>query len=436
MFPLVRFSPSADKAAVEEPQPFKVEGDLCSLPRVEANAAPKDSRPKVLVDFEKKHGLAIEEKDGKYTVTLKANGKDTEVIRTDATPQGLEKAEKEIARLRDEKRQHLEKVFKVSFSTDGEDVLLQWIEKPDCSWERGSMIKARQPNLNELYGIEAALYRAQPSHLTKDGSQGVKFYFLTDNYYKGDPALAYFIRSDKNNKQAVYFEPGANENKPATEADADRLGRHKGYSIESVTHHELIHNAQYNMGWDTPQTKEKWARKLGWLPYEDPKTHETKWVFRGKKEDLYRYDKDHCKDTSQWCACNKAGGLLDKGGNGVAKVKDAEQFTRDQVTDRALVPPCTWYFVNPVEMFAEGGMKYRTNQATREELLTRSPALYEAVKAHDQEEVNKAYGVEQGSGQAKYIRTPDGSLVKNTPENRQAIQDFEDTVKKKKADKK
>lgn len=398
--------------------------------RADERLEAQPTKPQPLAAFEKKHGVTVQEKDGQYVFTIGVKGKDKELLKTDATPQGLEQAEKEIAKLEAAKQAHLETTFKVSFSTDGEDVLKQWIEKSDCSWERGAMIKARKPNLAELYGIESALYRAQPSHLTRDGKQGVKFYFLLNNYYKDDPALAYFIRSDKNGRQAVYFEPGANEGKPPTEEDADRMGKHHLYSIEAVTHHELMHNAQHNIGWDTPSTKEKYARQIGWVPFEDPKTHETKWIFKGKQEDQYRRDQDHCKDDFKWCSCSKAGGLQNPAGQTVNRVADARHFKLDEVRDLALVKPSTRYFVNPLEMFAEGGMKYRINQRRREELLTESPTLYEAVKSHDQDEINRTYGLDAAK-QPKYIRSVDGYVVLNTPEHKKAIQDFELAVRQK-----
>ncbi len=414
------------------PEQLREEGVLCGRPR---SAEPREGaaeNQKPLTEaqqFQKKQGVTVETKDGKYVYVLKLQGQDKELLTTDASTKGLEKAEAELARLRREKIAELEKTFKVNFSADGEDILKQWVQKDDCSWERGGMIKARSPNLAELSGIEAALYKAQPSQLTKDGSQGVKFYFLTAHYYKHDVALAYHVQQDKNNRPAVYFEPGANEGKPITEKDADKMGKHHLYSIEAVTHHELMHNAQQNLDWNTPKEKEKWARKLGWLPYEDPNTHETKWIFTGKKDDLYRRDQDHCKDAFKWCACGNHGGLEnDKGGN-VAKVKDAKQYTLDQVRDLAQVKPSTRYFVNPLEMFAEGGMKYRINEKRREELLTDSPRLYDAVKEHDQQEVNSRYGKDK-SGAPNYIRSASGVLVKNTAETRAEVQAFEDKIRK------
>ncbi len=423
---------SEPQISFSTPDQLREEGELCgrprSLERKDGNA--ENSKPLTETQkFEKKQGITVETKDGKYSYILKVHGQDKELFTTDANSKGLEKAEAELAKLKQAKIADLEKVFKVSFSKDGEDILKQWVQKDDCSWERGNMIKARSPNLAELSGIEAALYKGQPSQMTKDGSQGVKFYFLTEHYYKHDVALAYHIQQDKGNRQAIYFEPNANDGKPITEKDADRMGKHHLYSIEAVTHHELMHNAQQNLNWNTPKEKEKWARKLGWLPYEDPKTHETKWIFTGKKDELYRRDQDHCKDSFQWCACGKHGELQDGQGKSVTKVKDAKQFTLDQVRDLAEVKPSTRYFVNPLEMFAEGGMKYRINEKRRQELLEDSPRLYDAVKEHDQQELNIRYGTE-GSGEPKYIRSTSGILVKNSAEARAEIQAFEDKIRK------
>lgn len=435
-FPETTIDPSDKNLQVNFPLPspdqLREEGELCGRPRSLERKDDKPETQKPLTEtqkFEKKQGVTVEEKDGKYVYILKYDGKDKELLTTDANTKGLEKAEAELAKLKKDKIAELEKTFKVNFSTDGEDVLQQRIQQANCSYVYGGMIKARSPNLAELYGIESAMYKAQPSQLVQDGTRGVKFYFLTANYYKDDPALAYHVHQDKNGRASVYFEPGANEGKPITEKDADRMKQHHLYSIEAVTHHELMHNAQQNLNWSTPKEKEKWARKLGWLPYEDPNTHETKWIFTGKKDELYRRDQDHCKDAFKWCACGKHGELQDDKGQTVAKVKDAKQFTLDQIRDLAEVKPSTRYFVNPLEMFAEGGMKYRINERRRQELLEESPRLYDAVKEHDQHELNIRYG-KDNTGAPNYIRSVSGILVKNTAEARTAIQEFEDKIRK------
>lgn len=425
-------TPNTDEQVLTSPpDKLREEGELCGRPRSaeKREGSAEGKKPETESQaFERKQGVTIEEKDGKYNFILKIDGQDKQLLTTDADKKGLEKAEIELEKLKKEKTAELEKVFKVSFSKDGEDILKQWVEKDDCSWERGGMIKARSPNLAELSGIEAALYRAQPSHLIKNGDTGVKFYFLTAHYYKYDVALAYHIQQDKNNRQSIYFEPGANDGKPITEKDADRMGKHNLYSIEAVTHHELMHNAQQNSDWNTPSVKEKWARKLGWLPFEDPKTHETKWIFTGKKDELFRRDQDHCKDEFKWCACGKHGELSDSNGKTVPAVKDAKGFSLDQIRDLAEVRPATRYFVNPLEMFDEGGMMYRVNERRRQELLEQSPRIYDAVKEHDQEELTRRYGKDT-SGHPKYIRSIAGYPVQNTETVREEVKVWEAKIR-------
>ncbi len=423
-------------ATKDEPHLKKLQEDgiLCNLRREETKEEKdKGATPDPVVDFGKKHAVDVTTSNGKYVYSLKVNGADKELFKTDATKKGLDEAAKELAKLIEKKQKDLETNFKTEFSTDGEDVIKQWVEKPDCSWERGPMVKARGPRLAELYGIEAALNKAQPSHLDQKGTKGLKFYFLTDTYYKNDPALAYFIREDKDKRPAIYFDPNGTANKPITEADAKRSGKNYLNSIEALTQHEIFHNAQYNMGWDTYATKERFAKMIGWLPYEDPTSHETKWIFKGKKDDLYRREQDNCKDPIKWCACHSSGQLVNNKGKDVDKVKDAQQFTRDEITNLALIRPSTWYFVNPVEMFAEGGMKYRLNEETRAELLTESPKLYDAVKIHDQEEIDKYRGVDS-QARSNCIRMPDGTIGKNSAENVKTVQDFETKVKAKAAE--
>lgn len=384
-----------------------------------------------ITDFQTKFAVDVSVKGKTYEYKISLNGADKVLFTTDATAKGLEEAEKKMAELVKEKQEKLEKDFKVAFSKEGDDVIKQWIEKADCTWERGPMVTARSPQLIELCGIEAALYRSQPSNLDRTGAEGVKFHFLKDNYYKDQPVLAYYVRADKDGRPSVYFEPGANKDKPATEKDANRMNKHQLYSIEALTVHELNHNHQKKMGWHTPADKETLAKEIGWVPFLDPKTNETEWLYKGKKGELYRRGKDHCKDEYVWVKCNTNGEPLDDKDKPVAKFKDAKTYTRQQITDLALVPPITKYFVNPVEMFAEGLMMLRLDKTRRTELLKTSPVLYEAAKKQDQAEMNLNFGTNL-DGTAKYIRNDDGLIVENSDANRKSVEAFEKAVKDKK----
>ncbi|MBX9690728.1 MAG: hypothetical protein K2X27_28695 [Candidatus Obscuribacterales bacterium] len=388
--------------------------------------ADKDPLAGQISEFENKNALEIVRNANQLEYKISVNGQDKILTKSDASPKGLAEAEKKIAELVDEKIKELEKSFNVAFSKAGDDVVKQWVEKADCSWERGPMVKARSPQLIELYGIQACLTRCQPSDMASTG-QGVKFHFLEDNYYKDQPVLAYFVGADKDGRPSVYFEPGANNKKPATEKDAERFKRDQLFSIEALTTHELSHNHQAKMGWHTAAEKETLAKAIGWMPFVD-KDGSTEYMMQGKKGEFYRYGKDTCKDSKVWVKCDKSGTPLDDK-DLPTTFKNAKQYRRQEIADRALVKPLTYYFPNPVEMYAEGLMLYRLGDKRREELLRDSPALYKAAKAGDQAEIDQRYGKDP-AGQSKKIRTVDGELQENNAENRKSIQDFEDKINK------
>ncbi len=407
--------------------PEKRDGEFRKIGPV-PKPANSDSLSTEIKSFEEKNAVEITRNGNKLDYKISYNGKDLLLTSSDASAKGMESAEKKIAELVAEKQTELEKTFNVAFSKAGDDVVKQWVEKADCTWERGDMVKARSPKLFELYGIQACLYRSQPSDISATGN-GIKFHFLEDNYYKNQPVLAYFVYEDKDNRQSVYFEPGANKSKPATEADAERLGRDHLASIEALTTHELAHNHEDKTGWHIPAQKEKLSKAIGWLPLV-AKDGSTDWLFQGKKGELFRYGRDHCKDSKVWVKCDKDGNPLDKDDKVAASFKEAKQYKRTEIAEAALVKPLTYYFPNPIEMYAEGLMLYRLGNKHREELLRDSPALYKAAKSGDQNEIDQRYGLNT-NGEAKYIRGVDGLLKSNDAAAQKSIQEFEDKVSKK-----
>ncbi|MBY0359313.1 MAG: hypothetical protein K2W82_15030 [Candidatus Obscuribacterales bacterium] len=382
-----------------------------------------------IADFQKEHAVQVVPSGKYYDYVLSAGGKDQVVLTTDGKPDSLDAAAKKLEQLVIEKQSALTKIFSVTFSAKGENVEKQWIQKPDCTWERGPMIKARSPQLVELAGIEAALYRAQPSQNNSDGTQ-TKFYFLEDNYHKNERILAFYVHSDKNGHGAVYYEPGANLGVPATEKDIERSDQTKfsnNESIEALTLHELSHSHQDRMGWDSGKMAGI-AKEFGWSSFYDKTENETKYLLRGKKGEFYRYGSDHCKDKEAWVCCDKDGKPLDASGKVAGSFKTAKQFTYDQVRDLAEVRPLTWYFPNPKEMFAEGMMFYRSNEERRAQLLRESPTLYAAVKKQDNIESAEAFG-KLADGSPKYIRNSEGRWSESTSASRKELADFENKVK-------
>ncbi len=153
----------------------------------------------------------------------------------------------------------------------------------------------------------------------------------------------------------------------------------------------------------------------------------TDWLMQGKNGELFRYGKDHCKDTKVWVKCDKDGNPLDKNGKTVDTFKEAKQYKRTEVADAALVKPLTSYFPNPIEMYAEGLMLYRLGNDRREELLRDSPTLYKAAKAGDQVEIDQRYGLDK-SGAPRYIRGADGFLKTNDAANQKLVQEYESKI--------
>lgn len=378
--------------------------------------------------FSKKHDIDLTAKDGKYEYSVMYKGERRLLLATDANRQGLEEAESKLTKLIQEKQKELARNFKVAFSQDGEDVEQQWIEKNDCTHERGSMIKARSPHMSELLGIEAALERSRPSHLSPDGKKGTKFYFLLDNYQKDDPSLAYYVGRDEEGRPSIFFEPGANDGRPITEKDARLQGKEERSSIMSLVIHELGHNAQENINFDRPRTEERYALMIGWVPFEDPKDHEKKWMLKGKDGRFYRYDKEHCKDGDVWFLSDSSGQPLDAQGKPTSSIKNAKTFSRSEIGELAAVKPLTYYFPSPSEMITEGLMMFRLDSHNRRELLEKSPQLYRAAKELDQQELNRYYGLDS-TGKPKYVRSPEGYVIANNATTRRAIEIFESKVK-------
>ena len=87
---------------------------------------------------------------------------------------------------------------------------------------------------------------------------------------------------------------------------------------------------------------------------------------------------------------------------------------------RAKVTPMTADFTNPKQMMTEGLHAFRMDEAHRKELLQSSPELYQACKAEDKRELEKAHG-----GWGKRVRDITGKIVNDTPEEATRILKFE-----------
>lgn len=409
-----------DKKGTEKEPPVDKPEQLAAPQQ--APDKPKDDGPTILTIY-KSHGVTLKRDADKLTAKLKANGQEVALGQPfENTKEGLAAADALLKKLEEEKKADLTKRYGVSFSTEGEDVEKQVLSiNPDQSFERGEMVKARAPKLSELYGIEAALAGAQPSHVALDG-KAVKFYFLKDKYVKrdDDSTKANMVKTDKDGRPAVYIWPNATDGMPLTEKDYKLPADFEEYTVQSLLTHELGHNSIYRLGWETEKTLVEACKRLGWAPYDDPDTKETVWLIQGKKNDYYKLDET-------WIATNQQGKPIDKDGKVVASADDALKVEASEVRKLALYAPPTDYFDNAVEVAAEAFMMLRSSKGRREQLLTRSPVIYDYIKGKDQEDIDLTHGKNPG-GDSKKIRVPDGTIVDNTQANQKMIKDFEDEV--------
>jgi hypothetical protein len=190
-------------------------------------------------------------------------------------------------------------------------------------------------------------------------------------------------------------------------------------TIEGILIHELAHNSMNRMGLNL-YSPERWkiARKIGWQPFYNRATGESSWRFKSKEGDDYYY-KYYAYKQGLWVRCDKSGKLLDRNGARTRHLLDARTIGGKEMRRLAEFHPCTDYFLSPLEMFADSLMMYRLKPETRRRLKKQSPHLYEVVKDYDQTEINNTYG------KGRYVRSPEGVIVEDTPEAAAAIARFE-----------
>lgn len=353
--------------------------------------------------FAKANHLQILLENGSFQYSIYAGGEKNVLFSTPATAQGLADAPQLLNNAVDAKIDQLNKSpLKASFSQENEFVEKQHSYDQDHQpIDTDVTILARRPMLHELYGVEAALKHSAPSFMGPGDKTGIKFYFLKEKLYKGDNAAAYYVMSDKDKRASVMINPGALDKLWITEADAPSWAANVRFrlanpvfwdSIESLLMHELAHNHQSRMGWDTDSAKLKsMADKTGFVILEIPgkvRRYFIK-VKGGDGQELFAID-DAAKSKT-WYRVDAQGQPLDAAGLAVPLEK-AKRLSNDEVRKNAIVTPATDYFDTPLEIFADAMKMFRLGGDARLALLSRSPALYDLIKEEDQKEINLFYG--------------------------------------------
>jgi hypothetical protein len=186
-------------------------------------------------------------------------------------------------------------------------------------------------------------------------------------------------------------------------------------ALEGTLLHELVHHEQHqNWGDDywgagasAEQTRQVLA-DLGWVYHADASGRA-----RILDRDGVAYQRREVDGSSLWDP------VID------GRPVPERALTNDQMRDRAQVRPSTGYFTYPWEMHAEALAMFRHD---RPQLYAESRSLYELMKRYDQAEITRRFGSEDG--QPRRIRGVNGDVVPNTPENRRAVEELEDSFRR------
>ena len=369
--------------------------------------------------------------DGKeQEIYYTAETKDQVVMRApaDATADQLQAPLEKIV---NDRIKAIESEYKVKFATPGETVEKERLQNPTtCRPERGEMIHAKLPTLPGLYGIAEGLKHSSPSQFAADGVTGAKIYILDRKYMPniyGNKEVLGVYKQDKDRRPALYMTP-AGMALPPTEADRLAVGAPRNLAW-GITH-ELTHNSQKNNWPDypTPETTAKFGWRTTSFVNKAGETLMQTDQLVGKKGELFMNGQDDCHSASTWYLTNDERQPLDENGKVVEKIKDAKQFTNEEIMDRAEVRPFTYYFMNPREMLSEALTAYRTGPDTRAKLLNSSPQLYKVTEEYDRGEIEKFYG-KNADGLSNKVRLPDGTVVDRQESSLGSIADFEKNAK-------
>jgi len=392
--------------------------------------APSGAVPEVAstpeAEMLKKYGVSVRTNGDQQEFFYRGSGQDNVVLSlpTGATNKQIEEGLEGVLQSR---IAEVESKYKVDIASPGEPVEREVKRDAQCFTERGDMIYAQNPTLPALHGIEAGLKVSQPSQFGTDRQTGSKIFILDrkpmPNIYGDKPVLGVYKAPGKGQGQALYITPAGME-KPPTPLD---MPPGETRNLAWITAHETTHNSQ-EIHWGRFPPDDI-TDKMGWKKFkiDDPKTGETKHEFyflKAKQGELFTHLPGKCGEPSAWFRVNEQGESFDANSNTTKSMDEAKRYTDQEVMDRALVKPNTYYFMSPKEMLSEALTGLRMGRESRAQLMKDSPALYGAAKEYDQQELNNYYGATRFGGPT-HVRTPDGMVVPRTSVSVTAIARFE-----------
>jgi hypothetical protein len=244
--------------------------------------------------------------------------------------------------------------------------------------------RVREPSLNELEGVEAALKKSRASVLQDGSKSEMRMVFLKDKR-PGDP-VAQHQSTDSGSRVVMFGHSGW----PATEKDVtgDTKNTRNSVSIENQLIHEFGHQAEYAASIN--------PEKMGW------KKADGDWARETKDGRLWKFDFDQAsKKVYEWYEVDADG-----------KRKEGSTMSNTDMMENSKVKPATDYFTTPKENFAEGIRLYRQGKETREQFEKDDPELAKYISDFDKRELETKLGIDDNH-KPLYVRDADGLIVEN-----------------------
>jgi hypothetical protein len=337
-----------------------------------------------------KYGVSIKEKNGKYEYTLHANGVDTVVASSnDLSKDSMEKAEQQMQNAVTAQKVQLENRYSIRFAGSNDRLNSGYDEQT----KKPVSVGAREPRLDELAALQAALKQSEPSNLAEKKDKKLLVFFAAEATGPGRARFEPNHNGDPEHptdQPAMYIFPKT-KGSPPTVADAAQLppdaDGNKKVSLEQILVHEFAHNGQNNTNWKQRSPEEEaHARTLGWVPGKDDEGHQV-WYIQGK--DGFNYMPD---EQGNYRRKDLSGNDVDVAGKQSTK-ENAYTLSDKKMRETALVRTGTDYIgAHPAEVAAEGTMRFRISAEQRKGLQKDSPQLYEATRKNDQTEIDRTYG--------------------------------------------
>lgn len=385
-----------------------------------------ESKQKKIDSIEEEYGVSVEEKNGAYEYSLRANGKDTVIATSkDLSKESLDQAEPQLQKAVSTEKQRLEGRYNIRFA-DSTDSLKNFDDKGNRK-----DVKAREPRLDELASLQSALKHSEPANLASDRSKKLLVFFAAedtgpkarfDPEHNGNPY-------EPTGQPALYLFPKS-KGLPATEADKALLppgSAGNNVSLEWILTHELSHHSLDKnggkQGTDNPAAEIERANEMGWVPGKDDAGVPI-WYIKGKDGFNYMPDVDYEKQSLVYRRKTSDGQYADQNGKPTTK-ELSYTLTQEQMRETAAVRTVTAKVeAHWSEPYAEALTAFRINSDQRKRLQQENLNLYDLIRKRDQEDIDKAYG-RSPDGKSRMIRLPNGELGPNTARNRETVIEFE-----------